>query len=323
MKLLALHLHSILEYARWKDISYSEMFQVMNNPPKDFLAETSVVNEEDFYAVLELVEQNLKDDLLGIHLGKFLNLNALGLIYRISLQATTVEEALHYLQTYLNTTFPIIEIKTDIHETSATIYLSIQNERTTLNRIILEYALTVMSRELSMMTAELAQIRLYSPFYDSDYPPLWSQGVDFSLDFTPTILKAALQDRSRLHLDILIPEYLKLLEGMKTEQSFSNKVKIASLNMARPELPDLETIADAFHLTPRTLQRRLGEENATFRQITDDLKRQISALLIRHNRFSVSDISYVLGYSEPAAFIHSFKKWYGDSPERVRKGFLS
>jgi AraC-like DNA-binding protein len=321
MKLLALHLHSIMEYARWKGISSSEMIQVMQNPPKDFLEETSVVNEEDFYAVLDLAEQNLKDDLLGIYLGKFLNLNALGLIYRISLQATTVEEALHYLQTYLNTTFPIIEIKTIINESLATIQLAIQNKQITLNRIILEYALTVMSRELSMMTAEQAQIRLYSPFYGTTYPKPWSQGLDFSLDFTPTILKAELQDRSRLQLDILIPEYLKLLEGLKDVQSFSNKVKIASLNMARPELPDLETIADAFHLTPRTLQRRLGEENATFRQIIDDLKRQISALLIRHNRFSVSDISYVLGYSEPAAFIHSFKKWYGDSPKRVRKGF--
>lgn len=310
-----------MEYARWKGISSSEMIQVMQNPPKDFLEETSVVNEEDFYAVLDLAEQNLKDDLLGIYLGKFLNLNALGLIYRISLQATTVEEALHYLQTYLNTTFPIIEIKTIINESLATIQLAIQNKQITLNRIILEYALTVMSRELSMMTAEQAQIRLYSPFYGTTYPKPWSQGLDFSLDFTPTILKAALQDRSRLQLDILIPEYLKLLEGLKDVQSFSNKVKIASLNMARPELPDLETIADAFHLTPRTLQRRLGEENATFRQIIDDLKRQISALLIRHNRFSVSDISYVLGYSEPAAFIHSFKKWYGDSPKRVRKGF--
>lgn len=310
-----------MEYARWKGISSSEMIQVMQNPPKDFLEETSVVNEEDFYAVLDLAEQNLKDDLLGIYLGKFLNLNALGLIYRISLQATTVEEALHYLQTYLNTTFPIIEIKTIINESLATIQLAIQNKQITLNRIILEYALTVMSRELSMMTAEQAQIRLYSPFYGTTYPKPWSQGLDFSLDFTPTILKAELQDRSRLQLDILIPEYLKLLEGLKDVQSFSNKVKIASLNMARPELPDLETIADAFHLTPRTLQRRLGEENATFRQIIDDLKRQISALLIRHNRFSVSDISYVLGYSEPAAFIHSFKKWYGDSPKRVRKGF--
>ncbi len=310
-----------MEYARWKGISSSEMIQVMQNPPKDFLEETSVVNEEDFYAVLDLAEQNLKDDLLGIYLGKFLNLNALGLIYRISLQAPTVEEALHYLQTYLNTTFPIIEIKTIINESLATIQLAIQNKQITLNRIILEYALTVMSRELSMMTAEQAQIRLYSPFYGTTYPKPWSQGLDFSLDFTPTILKAELQDRSRLQLDILIPEYLKLLEGLKDVQSFSNKVKIASLNMARPELPDLETIADAFHLTPRTLQRRLGEENATFRQIIDDLKRQISALLIRHNRFSVSDISYVLGYSEPAAFIHSFKKWYGDSPKRVRKGF--
>ncbi|WP_428656901.1 helix-turn-helix domain-containing protein [Runella sp.] len=321
MKLLALHLHSIMEYARWKGVSFSVMTQLMQHPPHDFFAEAAVVSEEDFYAVLEYVVKNNDDDSLGIHLGKFLNLNALGLIYRISLQAATVEEALHYLQTYLNTTFPIIEIKTAVNETSAVIQLNINNNKSLLNRIILEYALTVMSRELSMMTAEQAQIRLYSPYYQVDYPSPWNHDLSFSLDFTATILKATLQDKSRLQLDILIPEYLKLLESLKAEQSFSNKVKIASLHMARPELPDLEMIADAFHLTPRTLQRRLGDENVTFRQLTDDLKRQISALLIRHDRFSVSDISYVLGYSEPAAFIHCFKKWHGDSPERVRKSF--
>jgi hypothetical protein len=43
----------------------------------------------------------------------------------------------------------------------------------------------------------------------------------------------------------LIPEYFKLLQGLKAPQSLSNKVKVASLNMSRPELADLETIVDA------------------------------------------------------------------------------
>ncbi len=312
-----------MEYAHWKGISPSEMTGVMTHPPHDFLSETAVVEEKDFYAVLDLIVKRLEDELLGIHLGNFLNLNALGLIYRISLQATNIGEAFHYLQTYLNTTFPIMEIDAAVNETSADIRLSIRNDKLLLNRVMMEYALTVMSRELSMMTVEQTNLRLYSPFYHAGYPSQWTQGQHFALSFTPGVLKAALQDKSRLQLDILIPEYIKLIESLKTEQKFSNKVRIASLNMARPELPDLETIADAFHLTPRTLQRRLGNENITFRQITDDLKRQISALLIRHNRFSVADISYVLGYSEPASFIHSFRKWYGDSPERVRRSLLS
>ena len=191
------------------------------------------------------------------------------------------------------------------------------------NRIILENILTVIAKELSLMTTKEVSIIKTSPFFSEDYPDDWQESEKYSVSFTPTILKATLLDRSRQQLDVLIPEYLKLIEGLKSEASFTNKVKIASLHLAKPELPDLASVADAFHLTPRTFQRRLMTENITFRQINDDLRKQISGLLIRHNRYSITDISYVLGYSEPAAFIHSFKKWFGDAPDRLRQKTFS
>ena len=323
MKILALHLHHILGYAQMRGISITELISQMEHPPANFLDETLTVSVEDFYVVIEAISQRIQEERLGIRLGDFLNLGALGLIYRISLQATTVEEALHYLQMYLNATFPIITLQTSVEPDIVKIMLNIANDKTATNRIILENTLSVIARELTLMTTSKARIIKTSPFVSQEYPHDWQYGESFSVSFMPTILKATLQDRSRQQLDILIPEYLKLIEGLKSDLTFSNKVKIASLHLAKPELPGLETVADAFHLTPRTFQRRLGTENITFRQITDDLRKQISNLLIRHNRFSITDISYVLGYSEPAAFIHSFKKWYGDSPDRLRQKAFS
>jgi AraC-like DNA-binding protein len=144
------------------------------------------------------------------------------------------------------------------------------------------------------------------------------------LSFKPMMLKAAIRDKSRLHLDVLVPQYLNLIEHIKAAQSqpthsFSSRVKLASLHLAKPELPSLEKVADVFNLTPRTLQRYLKEENQNFRQITDELKKQISYLLIHHQGFTVTDLSYVLGYGEPAAFIHCFKKWYGQTPNKFRQ----
>lgn len=323
MKILALHLHQIIEYAQMRGISRQELVGLIENPPADFLSETETVSPIDFYRVIEVLIEQLKAEGLGIRLGNFLNLGALGLIYRISLQATTIEEALYYLKMYLNATFPIVGIETTIDADAVRILLHIDNEHIEANRVILENILTIIAKEVNMMVQNGVEVIKTSPFVSPDYPDDWQLSEKYSVSFTPGILKATLQDRSRQQLDLLIPEYLKLIEGLKSELSFANKVKIASLNLAKPELPDLASVADAFHLSPRTFQRRLVSENVTFRQITDDLRKQISGLLIRHNRFSVTDISYVLGYSEPAAFIHSFKKWFGDSPERLRQKAFS
>jgi AraC-like DNA-binding protein len=323
MKILALHLYHMVEYAYTRGIPRQELIGLMEKIPVNFLDETETVNEKDFYKVVEAISKQLKEERLGIRLGNYLNLGALGLIYRISLQATTIEEALYYLQMYMNATFPIVNIQTLIEADSVNIVLTIDNDKVEANRVILENILTVIAREINLMTTKEVSIIKTSPFFSKDYPDDWQVSENYSVMFTPTILKATLQDRSRQHLDVLIPEYLKLIEGLKSEDSFATQVKIASLHLAKPELPDLASVADAFHLTPRTFQRRLLTENVTFRQITDDLRKQISNLLIRHNRFSITDISYVLGYSEPAAFIHSFKKWFGDAPDRMRQKAFS
>jgi AraC-like DNA-binding protein len=51
----------------------------------------------------------------------------------------------------------------------------------------------------------------------------------------------------------------------------------------------------------------------------EELKKQVCSYLLRHDCYSATTVSYILGYSEPASFLHSFKKWYGDSPERIRQ----
>ena len=323
MRILALHLHHVIEYAHMRGISRQGLIGLMGKPPTNFLDETETVSDVDFYLIINAIAKQLPEAGLGVRLGNFLNLGALGLIYRISLQATTIEEALYYLQMYMNSTFPMVTIQTSVNASSASIVLSIDNDQKEANRIILENILTVIAREVNLMTTREIDIIKTSLFFSKDYPDDWQLAEKYSVNFTPAILKATLQDRSRQQLDVLIPEYLKLIEGLKSETSFTSKVKMASLHLAKPELPDLASVADAFHLTSRTFQRRLLIENSTFRQITDDLRKQISNLLIRHNRYSITDISYVLGYSEPAAFIHSFKKWFGDAPDRMRqKAFL-
>lgn len=319
MKILALHLRSFIDYAQVRGIGSDVLLKCMQSPEVNFSDPHATVDAEDLYRVLAAIQKLLQDDQLGWRIGKFLNLNALGLIYQISLQTTTVAEAVHYLENFINTTLPLIQVETKLCDRVNSITLSIPTGELNLNRIILECVLVIMSREIEMMCTDQVIIKIKSPFYSPSDPAIFEYGESYSLEFSNVNLKASLKRLDNAQLNYLIPAYLMFIQALKKEQSFQNNVKIAVLNMAQPALPGLEEIAESFHLSPRTFQRTLAREKHTFRSIVDDLKKEISVLLLRHNGYSITDVGYLMGYAEPAAFVHSFKKWYGYPPSAVRE----
>ncbi len=316
MKIAAIHLNNYIAYAQVRGIPSTEVQTLIKNLPPDLSCETSQISLEDFYSVLEFINGELKDELWGIKAGDFLTLKLLGLIYRISLLTTTIEEAFHYLQSYLTATLPLIIAQTSVSKSRAAITLSIDNDNGVINRFILENTLTVIAKEIGLMSKEEVTIRLGTPFYQRFYPKAWQKSAAYTLAFKPGILKSTLRDRNQLQLDRLLPKYLQLIAQLRPDDSFTNKVKITMLSMSDPQLPDIQSISNALYLTPRTLQRRLGEENITFRKLLEELKKQLCTYMLKHDCYTVSAISHVLGYAEPAAFNHAFKKWFGYSPDR-------
>lgn|GEM_PF-750455 len=314
MKILARHLNSFIAYARVRNIPAAAIMEVVEHPPADWQDETATVDAGDFYNVVSFIYNTLKDELLGIHVGNFVHLQHLGAIYQISVKSTTVDEALFYCRSYLARTYPLVRVMMTTTGTLTTIDLSIDDDPGPVHRIILEHMAALIAREIQAISGEDVDLSVTSPFYSPDHPASWKKGPRYTVVFSETILKAALKDNSHWGFDVLIPAYLSLMEALDPDTSFSNKVRLTALNMANPCLPDQPMIADAFNITPRTLQRRLAEEGATYRKISEDLKQKICDLLIRHDRYSILDISHILGYSEPAAFIHSFKKWHGVPP---------
>jgi AraC-like DNA-binding protein len=319
MKILATHLKKFMDYAELRGISYRALIQSMKNPPKNFNDPHAKADLSDYYNLIEYIATALGEDLVGVRVGSQLNLNTLGVIYKISLKAATNEEVIFYCHSYLKKTLPSLKIELSTSGRAVMTGLSIKSGSDHVDRIILETLLTIMAREIKIISGEHTNVQLFSPYYHAGYPMGWKKGESFSIKFNRIILKAALRDVSGWGLDVLIPEYLTLIEQMKSDYSFAGKVKIAALNLARPTLPDLKTLAGVFNLDDRTFQRRLNPESTTYRQIIDELKQEISDLLLRHDRFSISDISSALGYSEPSAFIRSFRKWYGKSPLRMKK----
>ncbi len=79
-----------------------------------------------------------------------------------------------------------------------------------------------------------------------------------------------------------------------------------------------DEVAASLGLSSRTMARRLTEEGTTFRTIVDDLRFELAKSYLK-DKISVTEIAYLLGYSDTAAFSSAFKRWSGEAPSGYQK----
>lgn len=78
------------------------------------------------------------------------------------------------------------------------------------------------------------------------------------------------------------------------------------------------TVATILGLSERSLQRRLGEEGTSFREIQEQLRQSLAINYLREPQFRLTDVAEMLGYAELSVFSRSFKRWFAMSPKQWR-----
>ena len=81
----------------------------------------------------------------------------------------------------------------------------------------------------------------------------------------------------------------------------------------------LASLARTLGSSPRSLQRRLREEGTSYQEVFDDVRREAAESYLRGSSLSCSEVGYLLGFSEPAAFTRAFKRWRGATPLEWRR----
>jgi AraC-like DNA-binding protein len=75
------------------------------------------------------------------------------------------------------------------------------------------------------------------------------------------------------------------------------------------------------NINPQTLRRRLRDEGCDYRQIKNELIRDMAIGYLTREDLEIKEIAYLLGFSEPSAFIRSFRKWTDTTPGSYRDEF--
>ncbi|MEJ8562942.1 AraC family transcriptional regulator [Yoonia sp. GPGPB17] len=99
-------------------------------------------------------------------------------------------------------------------------------------------------------------------------------------------------------------------------KALAKDVVARSLSEGVPKMAD---VARRLGLSARSLHRRLADDGLNFRTLTDETRKELAEGLLRDERYSLSEIAFLTGFSEQSAFNRAFKRWIGRSPAAHRK----
>lgn len=89
---------------------------------------------------------------------------------------------------------------------------------------------------------------------------------------------------------------------------------------ARLTEPDdnIEHVASHLGKSPRTLQRRLADENTSCATIVDDVLFQTAKQAVADPTNSLTKIAFLVGFEEQGSFSRAFNRWTGTRPSEHR-----
>jgi len=104
-----------------------------------------------------------------------------------------------------------------------------------------------------------------------------------------------------------------------SSKALDEQVKAILKRLLAGRRPGIEDVAKELRLSPRTLQRRLAEEGATFQQLVQAARHELARHYLTHSSLELNETAYLLGYEDAHSFFRAFHQWEGSSPGEWRK----
>jgi AraC-like DNA-binding protein len=114
--------------------------------------------------------------------------------------------------------------------------------------------------------------------------------------------------------DAILNEQLAKL----TDTDIATRCKNYLLQQLTSGSPSEDDLASAMGMSRRTLQRKLGELGLTYSDLLDETRYDLAQRYLDDQERSVTEITFLLGFSEQSAFTRAFKRWSGKAPMAYR-----
>jgi AraC-like DNA-binding protein len=137
--------------------------------------------------------------------------------------------------------------------------------------------------------------------------------------FRPADAQRPFVTRNAELLAMLAPQFENELKQESRDENFVERVRLAVQQRLTGRRPTIEGIADALHISSRTLQRRLQDEGSNFQRVLEEARHQLARHYLNNSVLELNEAAYLLGYEDGNSFVRAFRTWEGVPPSRWRE----
>ena len=270
-----------------------------------------------------------KDPDLALHAAAALPFGAYKVIDFLARSAPTVGGALRQVSKY----FPLINstIQLPITESKAGYRVGLVSSLgpAAISRPYAEYSLAAVylrTREATTSKFALSSIHFEfpKPSQVSEHERIFQCPVHFGATRTEFALESGVWDLPNSSanpglFDVLAEHARDRLEQVPDQPTFVRELRTAIGEQLRGGDPSLESVAKGMGRSARTLQRHLKQYEVTYASLLDQERSVAARGYLADRSLSISEVTFLIGFSEQSSFNHAFKRWTGRTPTGYRR----
>ena len=277
---------------------------------------------------LNQVAGALQDDFLGIHLAQGVDLRELGLLYYVLASSETLGDALARAARYSMIQNEGVRL-TLRQQKNISIRLEYFGIPRGSDRHQIEFFVLILLRLCRELTGhrllpETIQFTHHRKNVSADVKAVFASSISFGARVDEIVLPLSARSvpivNADPYLNSLLLRYCEEVISKRRVKEGAWRLRVE--NAIAPLLPHGEAsvhkVAQRLGVSPRTLARRLGDENVTFLEVLNELRLGLARQYLCEDSLKIAEVAWLLGYQEISAFSHAVKRWTGETPTRWR-----
>jgi len=287
----------------------------------------------DFKRLCERAAQELGDPFFGLHVGEQIKPGHLGVLGYALMSCATLGEALESSRRYSGVVMDVNrneQIARD-GECIRTWHSQLVNREPVGRlqdemRIAVWVTLVRWSTGRSEFAPSWVAFQHARPADEREYARVIRCPVRYGAEHTALAFPLALLELPlpqanapvRRAMDALCERVLQRL-SKHHEPAWLGAVRSAVLASFERGGPELGAVARRVGMAEDELAELLGHSGLSFRSLVEDLRRDLALAYVVDPSLSLTDITFLLGFSEQSAFQRAFKRWTGKAPGEYRQ----
>lgn len=283
------------------------------------------ISLRQFVALLEGASEFCGDSRFGMHYGDVFALHDLGILGLAIMGARSIGDGLRMLSEYFAALQEQSVVRYSVEDDTVRVVYQILDPTIWPRAQDAEFSLSAIVNLVLGMQASHDRCAALVEFEHSqnstvnDYHRNFRAPVLFNMPANAIEFPVALLDAPILcdgSEDLALPETdLKSLCRQKADSmGFAASIRMAIVERLSDGGLRAEDLASDFGMSVRTFHRKMDACGVSLRDVVKTVRLEMAKNYLGHDRISVTDTAFKLGYSDVSAFDRAFKTWTGVAP---------